>query len=399
MAEDRTEACEFLWGEELLARESQIENELERATNQLLASGKLGSRAPEVYRKTGNALSFLMQIASCQWGCKKREHIRENFVRRLANYSFGTLRLTRLGLYNEAVALLRAAAELVNLIELLTIDRQVLQQWLSLSTHERWRHFRPVRVQERIAATGNCALVGRDIYAAMCEFGVHVTPESASFSHQFDGRVHVGGEFAVPAFLLVLNELAILLGAFLKVVGYFAEVPKEKLGLLADAGRGQDMKARYIVALAIIILAMILFEYLLLAHPMGDRPKLGNTIQAAAVFVALLAAVAAIAASDPKPKQVNVGIEPYISTGEAETHSKTELPDSLFSAFAHLQDTFQSYRVHFRLTNLSGFTLVAPTITLRLPIDRHHPHRVNGHFIATFNSNLFNSQEALYVLE
>ena len=37
MAEDRTEACEFLWGEELLARESQIENELERATNQLLA--------------------------------------------------------------------------------------------------------------------------------------------------------------------------------------------------------------------------------------------------------------------------------------------------------------------------------------------------------------------------
>jgi hypothetical protein len=159
------------------------------------------------------------------------------------------------------------------------------------------------------------------------------------------------------------------------------------------------MKARYIVALAIIILATILFEYLMLAHPMGDSATLGNAIQAAAVFVALLAAVAAIAASDPKPKQVNVGIEPYISTGEAATHSKTELPDSLIAAFAHLQDTFQSYRVHFRLTNHSGFTLVAPTITLRLPIDRRHPHRVDGHFIATFNSNLFNSQEALRVLE
>jgi hypothetical protein len=46
------------------------------------------------------------------------------------------------------------------------------------------------------------------------------------------------------------------------------------------------MKARYIVALAIIILATILFEYLMLAHPMGDCPKLGNAIQAAAVFVA-----------------------------------------------------------------------------------------------------------------
>ena len=133
------------------------------------------------------------------------------------------------------------------------------------------------------------------------------------------------------------------------------------------------MKARYIVALAIIILAMILFEYLMLAHPIGDSSKLGNAIQAAAVFVALLAAVAAIAASDPKPKQVNVGIEPYISTGEAATHSKAELPSSLISVFAHLQDTFQSYRVHFRLTNHSGFTLVAPTITLRLPIDRRHP--------------------------
>jgi hypothetical protein len=159
------------------------------------------------------------------------------------------------------------------------------------------------------------------------------------------------------------------------------------------------MKARYIVALAIIILATILFEYLMLAHPMADSPKLGNAIQAAAVFVALLAAIAAIAASDPKPKQVNVGIEPYISTGEAATHSKTELPDSLISAFARLQDTSQSYRVHFRLTNHSGFTPVAPTLTLGLPIDRRHPHRVDGHFVATFNSNLFNSQESLRVLE
>jgi hypothetical protein len=124
------------------------------------------------------------------------------------------------------------------------------------------------------------------------------------------------------------------------------------------------MKARYIVTLAIIILATILFAYLMLAHPMGDSPKLGNVIQAAAVFVALLVAVAAIAASDPKPKQVNVGIEPYISTGEAATHSKMERPDSLISAFAHLRDTFQSSRVHFRLTNHAGFTLVAPTITL-----------------------------------
>ena len=65
------------------------------------------------------------------------------------------------------------------------------------------------------------------------------------------------------------------------------------------------MKARYIVALAIIILAMILFEYLMLAHPIGDSSKLGNAIQAAAVFIAPLAAVAAIAASDSKPKQVN----------------------------------------------------------------------------------------------
>ena len=100
------------------------------------------------------------------------------------------------------------------------------------------------------------------------------------------------------------------------------------------------MKVRYIVALAIIILATILFESLMLAHPMGDSPKLGNAIQATAVFVALLAAVAAIAASDPKPKQVNVGIEPYISTDEAATYSQPELPDSLISAFAHFQDTF-----------------------------------------------------------
>ena len=196
-----------------------------------------------MYRELGNALSYLMQIASCQWECKAQEHIRENLIRRLVNSGFAILRLLRLGLHNEAVTLLRVAGELANLLELLTLDCQAFAEWISLSDRDRWRNFRPARVRERIVATGNRAIMDRSSYSAMCEFGVHVTPSSAVFSHQFDGRLHVGGEFAVAAFLMVLNELAIIFGAFLKIAGHFAEVPPDRMVMLSFAGEKLEQTA------------------------------------------------------------------------------------------------------------------------------------------------------------
>src|SRR5262249_15372570 len=154
-------------------------------TDSLLAEGKLGERGKKIYTELGSALSLLAQAASCAWGCRAGDHLEENLIRRLANYSFASIRLARLGLYSESIGMLRALAELANLIELFAIDKTCLKEWSELSAEEKWWRFRPKRVQERIAKTGNRPIVDKETYSKLCELGVHVSPESAKLSHQF----------------------------------------------------------------------------------------------------------------------------------------------------------------------------------------------------------------------
>jgi hypothetical protein len=66
--------------------------------------------------------------------------------------------------------------------------------------------------------------------------GIHVTPESARLSHQLDETVYVGGEFSPLAFILVLNELAVILSACLKLVGHLIDAPEDRVALLTAAG-------------------------------------------------------------------------------------------------------------------------------------------------------------------
>ncbi len=83
-----TPANRFVYGFELLSNEFQIENQIETQTEVFLKSGELGKRAPLIYEKLGTGLSLLLQVASCQWGCRGGDHREENLLRRLANYSF-----------------------------------------------------------------------------------------------------------------------------------------------------------------------------------------------------------------------------------------------------------------------------------------------------------------------
>jgi hypothetical protein len=70
-----------------------------------------------------------------------------------------------------------------------------------------------------------------------------VSPESAKLSNQFDGKVSAGGEFSPMAFLLVLNELAILLSACLKLSGDLIQAQKARIQLLTDAGTRLESNA------------------------------------------------------------------------------------------------------------------------------------------------------------
>jgi hypothetical protein len=159
------------------------------------------------------------------------------------------------------------------------------------------------------------------------------------------------------------------------------------------------MKAPYFIIVLAIILAGAWFVSYLFASPLGPDQRMGNAIQAGAVFAALIVAVIAVAGTDPKTRRVNIAITPSIALEEVGTHVKAELPPPLRTAFSHLPERFSSYRVYFKMTNDSGFSLSEPCIAFRLPIAKRHPHQIHGNYMATFNSNLFNSQEHLRALE
>lgn len=159
------------------------------------------------------------------------------------------------------------------------------------------------------------------------------------------------------------------------------------------------MKTKYIITVAILILMAIGFEYYIIASPLGSDTRIGNAIQSAAVFVALLAAIIALSAADPKAKKVKVTIEQDIDPNNVGRYYKAELPNDLQTKYEGLPDPITSHRVQFKITNTSGFTLKKPTLTFRLPLEKQHPHKVGDQYVLSFNSNLFNSQTELRLLE
>lgn len=164
------------------------------------------------------------------------------------------------------------------------------------------------------------------------------------------------------------------------------------------------MKTKYLVIIGVLIIVAVVFELLVFFSPLGEYFRLENAIQSAGIFVALLVAVIALSAADPKKKRIRAKIEHFLDKNDQETiyeHSKADLSNDLKKAYQHFPDPIKSYRVQFKVTNTSGFTWKKPTLTFRLPLEKGHPPTEGNkpYSKRTFNSNLFNSQRELRLLE
>jgi hypothetical protein len=216
-------------GTELLAAEWTIDLENAIATKQLLESGQLGKRAPEIWENLGGVLTLLSLAASCHWGCRGQDHDVENLLRRCSNYALAALNLGRMGFYDEAMAMIRGLAEVSNLLELFAIDNEHLRRWKTLPEKERRRDYGPVKVRLQVEASGQEVASNKDTYDSLCTLGIHVTPETMRTSHQPNGQVHIGACFSAIGFLAVLNELAINLSPVILFAGYLLKFPKERI--------------------------------------------------------------------------------------------------------------------------------------------------------------------------
>lgn len=160
----------------------------------------------------------------------------------------------------------------------------------------------------------------------------------------------------------------------------------------------KDIKPRYYWTLAVFILFFLAFAYYLICWTSLDiEIKISQLIQAFIGFAAISSSIIAFAISDKKTKQIKFLLHSYaLSRDEVGKHPKLILKESIRKDFESFPETILSHQVYFKITNLSGFTLNKPTITIRLSKKYMHPDE-DGNYL-TIRSNLFNSQITSQIL-
>ena len=172
----------------------------------------MGVNAPACLEQLGQALNTLSGAACCRWGCSNGDHLVEYLLGRAASNGHAAYRLFAHGFYDESLALTRSIGELANLLLLFGQDSSALVDWRGATRRERLGKFSPAKVRERLEGMNFRIGIDRDRYAALCEIGVHATPETKPNLHSPDRRPRLGAYFQVPGAMVAMNELALAVG-------------------------------------------------------------------------------------------------------------------------------------------------------------------------------------------
>jgi hypothetical protein len=116
--------------------------------------------------------------------------------------------MMRAGYYDESLALTRNAGEVANLLQLFASEPESLRRWKSLSGRERWSDFRPKRVRDALASSGDL-LITEERYSRLSEIATHATPETRPQAHNPLARPSQAPVFQAAGALVALNEAAL----------------------------------------------------------------------------------------------------------------------------------------------------------------------------------------------
>lgn len=162
----------------------------------------------ETYKIIPEYLEVLYKVSTCAYGCKGGSHVIEYITGRGYNLGIASMKLLRLGLYDESISLIRSISEIVNLFALFAIEPNSLNEWYTHTERDRIRNFSPAKVRKRISLTTLDAPISRDYYSKMCEVGVHVNPSTRPQGHNKLDRGLVGGFVQEEQAIAIQNDLA-----------------------------------------------------------------------------------------------------------------------------------------------------------------------------------------------
>ena len=165
----------------------------------------------------GTSLNALYQAATCQRGCNHGGHVFERLCGRAYNIGQGAFELTMIGLYDEALSLLRGIGEISNLVAMSIADGSAIQQWMQSDKKTRMAKFSPAKIRGLLEKDASPFLIAdKTWYSDLSEKYIHPTPELRPGYH--NGLDIVGGVFQETGFRNTIFEIACTLTALATMV-------------------------------------------------------------------------------------------------------------------------------------------------------------------------------------
>jgi hypothetical protein len=156
------------------------------------------------------------------------------------------------------------------------------------------------------------------------------------------------------------------------------------------------MKNKYKIFIGVFIVLAISFVVWLGYFTDNKELPVDQLIQGISIFVAIIAVVVALSASDPKPRKVNVKLNTSVDKEPRRQYQKQELSDMLKTKYENQPEVFHAYTVRIKVLNISGFDFVKPILTFELPLEMEHPEISEPPILwSVFHTNLYNSGEQM----
>ncbi len=187
---------------------------------------EFGRNLPGLEQQLGTVLSLLERAACCWWGCAGGDHVVESLVGRVYGLACGSHRLMQAGRYDESLLLIRALGEVNNLLTLFTTDKSALENWRVADEAQR-RDFSPVKVRLALESGQIPIPMDQSRYKQLCGLTAHPTPSTKPGMHNPSGRSVLGGHVQIAGVVVVLNELARILGCAAVAAASFLNFPQE----------------------------------------------------------------------------------------------------------------------------------------------------------------------------
>lgn len=210
-------------GKKYLVVRADRETECVAATDAFFPTA--GNKAPTLYTRLGDAMGALDGIASCYWGCRRADHAIEYLLGRGSSATSAARLLLRNGYYDEALALIRTAAEIVNLLFLFRLSEDAFNKWQTLEESQRKVRYGPVKVRLAIEKLDSFVPIDENHYRELSRRSVHANPSTLPQGYNPVGIPTLGGFFQQTGALVALNELGYVTALLLLVAIAHVDVP------------------------------------------------------------------------------------------------------------------------------------------------------------------------------